>query len=411
MVGLRSKSAGSGIGAIAALSEFTDAEPVAAGGTSQVYRARQPAMDRVVAVKVLGLTVADPRVRSRFEREVAITGRLSEHPLFVTLYGHGVSAAGYPYLVMPWYDAGSLADVLQRNGPISVPAALAVGVRTAAALAYVHVQGLVHRDVKPGNVLVTSLGESVLADFGGAARERDAQIATSVVSPLHVAPEVVLGGPATASADIWSLSSTLCTALAGLPPFVIAGSAGNLVRDMTRLAAPAPPLTRRDVPDGLRDLLVNGLDPLPERRPAAAEFVDRLHAVQASLGLPMTQIPAWRPASIAPTLPRPAPPPSTSPFSPSSLPAASPDGDATILRRPAPVAHTRSWPATVAMATAGAVAGALTAAGVLFTAREVLPSGSAAETTRPPMVATVVQPDSVPLNTTKSDGPGGPPSR
>ena len=350
----------------AGLSGFADIRPVATGGTSQVYRARQPAMDRVVAVKVISAAAADPRARARFERELAVTGRLSSNPLFVTIHGHGVSDAGYPYLVMPWYDGGSLADALRRGGPMPVPAAVALGVRLAAALDHLHGEGLVHRDVKPGNVLLTSAGDPVLADFGGAARERDAQTATTVVSPLHVAPEVLGGRAATARSDVWSLCSTLCTALAGFPPFVVAAPGGHLVRDMTRLDAAAPPLTRPDVPAALRDLLVAGLDPRPEQRPSARDVVTALRGVQASLGPPAVP-------TGTPSLPVPTGTPSLLPAAPAA--AAVPirvAGDATALRPPPATPPGPSWRTTAGLGAAGALAGAVMALGVLATGSAVL---------------------------------------
>jgi serine/threonine-protein kinase PknK len=199
---------------------------------------------------------------------------------------------------MPWYDGGSLADVVRASGPVPVPAALTTGVRMAAAVAHLHAAGFVHRDVKPSNVLLTTLGESVLADFGGASRETDLRSATTVMSPLRVAPELLLGAPATARADVWSLSSTLCTALTGQPPFVVAGPNGQPVRDMTRLTEPTP-LALQNVPDRLRDVLMCALHPRPDLRPRAAEFLDQLRAAQASFGLPVTEVPGsarqgWR---------------------------------------------------------------------------------------------------------------------
>src|SRR4051812_1152835 len=104
---------------LADLSQFTDVVLVASGVTSQVFRARQPAMARLVAIKVLTST-GDRAVRVRFDRELATVGQLGWHPQLVTVLESGVSPAGVPYLVMPWYGRGSLADELTRRGPLPV---------------------------------------------------------------------------------------------------------------------------------------------------------------------------------------------------------------------------------------------------------------------------------------------------
>jgi len=154
-----------GIGLLAGLSQFTDVVLVASGVTSQVFRARQPPLARLVAIKVL-TSAGDRAVRARFDRELATVGQLAWHPQLVTVLEYGISPAGVPYLVMPWYGRGSLADELTRRGPLPVAAVLRIGVRIGAGLDHAHRHGILHRDVKPANILLSEFDEPVLADFG-----------------------------------------------------------------------------------------------------------------------------------------------------------------------------------------------------------------------------------------------------
>jgi serine/threonine-protein kinase PknK len=301
------------------LDGFTDVEAVASGATSQVFRACQPTMNRLVAIKVLGLTVHDARVRARFERELATTGHLSRHPVLVTIHSHGISATGHPYLVMPWYERGSVADELERRGTLTVPEVLRIGVKIGAALDHVHGQGVLHRDVKPSNVLLSDLGESVLADFGGAVQLDRMSTATTTYTPNHAAPELFCGGTASPGSDVWSLTSTLYTALTGKPPFALVAGAGGLVEELARLVqAPMPEPSRDDVPGELVELLRAGLAKQADDRPSALELASELQRIQAGLGMPMTEIPGsipWPTRDGTPARP-------TAPATPLATPAA-----------------------------------------------------------------------------------------
>src|SRR5690606_36989617 len=143
---------------------FPDLREVARGGDAIVYRARQPSVDRDVAIKVFQVT--DPADAARFRRELEITVRLGrQHPHIVTVIDTTTTTAGAPCLVMEFHDLGSLHDRLRETGPLPVSDVVAAGTAVADALAFAHAHGVLHRDVKPQNVLVLPTSY-VLSDFG-----------------------------------------------------------------------------------------------------------------------------------------------------------------------------------------------------------------------------------------------------
>jgi serine/threonine protein kinase len=300
---------------------FVDVTPLASGGASTVYRARQPEFDRDVAVKVLSAPVHDERLRRRFERELAVAGRLSSHPNVVTVHAAGFTHDARPYVVMELCPAGSLADELDRNGPLPVAEVVRTGVRIAGAMATAHAGGVVHRDVKPANVLRTTYGEPALADFGIATVTDEGTAATEALTPVHAAPEVLEGRPATVPSDIWSLGSTLWTLLAGSPPFAARPGDGVLGSMLRIINDPVPPLPRADVPAEVREVIERALDKDPARRwQSATEFGEALAAAGARVGAPVEMAVA----AAADALPAPLAPPTPG------------DGESTRLGRPRP---------------------------------------------------------------------------
>jgi serine/threonine protein kinase len=258
---------------VVGLAGLVDVVAVSARATSQVFRGREPGGE-TVAIKVYTTGVHEPGARMHFERQLAASEELGLHPNLMIIFRFGVAATGHPFVVMPWYDRGSLGDELWRRGPTSVPEALRIGTGIAAGLAYAHAFGFVHRAVKPTNVLVSLLGEPVLADFAiGLPDELD--IART---PAHASPELWDGEAPTAASDVWSLCSTLYAALAGRPPFG-AGSPPRL-GDIT-----LPPLPRDDVPPALVAVLEAGLARRPEDRPTADELADHLRWIARQTGV------------------------------------------------------------------------------------------------------------------------------
>ena len=195
--------------------------------------------DSEVAVKLLRPDLAaDPGVRGRFEHEARAAARLS-HPAIVTVFDSG-EHDGVPYLVMERLPGSSLADEL-AVGPVDPDRVGAIALRVAGALATAHAAGIVHRDVKPGNLLLTEEGDVKLADFGIAtSAEISDRTATGMVvgTPAYLAPERLAGGPATTSTDVYSLGVVLYEALTGSKPF--AGDSPVVIAHAIHATSPTP---------------------------------------------------------------------------------------------------------------------------------------------------------------------------
>jgi hypothetical protein len=281
-----------------------------------VYRAHREDLDRVVALKVLSAEFVDAQVKRRFLREVRLTGRLSGHPNVVTVLDSGLTSTGRPYIAMELYEQGSLRDRLLASGPLPVPEVLRVGVKIAGALAAAHGDGIVHRDVKPQNILVSRYAEPALADFGTArlTAELDASATSEALTPFHAAPEVLEGRPPTPASDVYSLGSTLYQLLVGRAAFQRSGDFGIAPLLLRILSEQPPPLP--NVPDAMESVIRRAMDRSAERRyHSAAELLNALQQVQRDLGLPVTEVPNGPSPAPAPT-PAPAPgsvPPVTPP--------------------------------------------------------------------------------------------------
>ncbi|MGI5421432.1 protein kinase domain-containing protein [Actinomadura luteofluorescens] len=267
-------------------------EQVGEGGFSVVYRAHQERLDRMVALKVLSISAVDDAAMRRFQRECKITGRLSGHPNIVTVLDTGTTRSGRPYIVMEYFEHGALTDRLRREGPLPLAEVLRIGVKMAGALAATHETDVLHRDVKPQNVLLSRYGEPALADFG-IARLVDSFDAThtQAFTPHHAAPEVLEGRPPGIGSDLYSLGSTLYQLLAGRPAFKGPPREGIAPLMLRILNDPPPPFPRPDVPRQVTDLIVRSMAKTPDERFASAvEFAQALQRLQSELGLPVTDV-------------------------------------------------------------------------------------------------------------------------
>jgi serine/threonine protein kinase len=191
---------------------------LARGGYATVYRATQVSVAREVAVKVENRTLDNERDQRRFLREARAAGRMSSHPHVVDLFDAGVTADQHPYLIMELCD-GSYAERM-RSSPLAPVEAREVGVKIADALADAHQLGVLHRDVKPANILCSRFGEPALADFGLAilAETRDSSVTLEVLTPAYAPPEMFRHSAPSPAVDVYALCATLYAVMRGKPP-------------------------------------------------------------------------------------------------------------------------------------------------------------------------------------------------
>jgi len=235
------------------------------GGMAAVHLARDTVLDRPVAVKLL-TREDDPELRARFLREGRLAAGLS-HPNVVRVYDTGEDG-GRPYIVMEYVEGRSLAELAagERLDPEDVAS---LGRQACAGLAHAHEAGIVHRDVKPQNLLLRHDGQLKVADFGiarGATGATITEVGTLLGTAGYMAPELVAGEPATPASDLYALGAVLYELLTGRPPREVA-TLSDL--DFARPVVPASELVPA-APAALTDAIGRCLDADPGRRPPSA---------------------------------------------------------------------------------------------------------------------------------------------
>ncbi|MET7352512.1 serine/threonine-protein kinase [Streptomyces mirabilis] len=255
------------------------AESIGQGGMGRVWRATDEMLDRQVAVKEMRIDGLDPEdTRTRRERtlrEARATARI-DHPNVVRIYDV-VDQGERLWIVMELVAGRSLEQLVVEDGPLDPPTAARIGLELVAALRQVHAGGVLHRDIKPGNVLVERRGHRVvLTDFGIAALQ-DAEALTMVGmlvgSPDYMAPERVSGRPQGPPSDVWSLGATLCAALGGRSPFSRSTTLATL--HAVLYEEPELPSAAGD----LGEILAALLEKEPSTRPGLAELETALRPI------------------------------------------------------------------------------------------------------------------------------------
>lgn len=274
---------------------YLDVEFIGSGGSAAVWRAWESGLDRYVAIKVPHHD--DPVALNRFENERLVLGPLGDHPNVITMFQSGTTASGMRYMVSEFCAGGSTKALVRQHGPLDVDLCIDIGIAVAGALAAAH-QGppvVLHRDVKPENILINSYGDPVLADFGIAIASLRGSERTTTVTPSHVAPEILSGSPHTVRADIYSLGSTLYELLTGHSPFHRKGEPIDRLLKRVQVEE-VPPIGRADVPDYLDQIIMAMLAKRPQDRPESARLLAaQLRDAQNRRGDRPTV--AWLPAS------------------------------------------------------------------------------------------------------------------
>ena len=276
---------------------YTVERELGRGGMAVVVLAPDATLERPVAVKLLSESAAaDAELRERFLREGRFAAKLA-HANVVAVYDTGEDA-GTPYIVMECVPGESLAELVRRRGALPPEEVVELGLQACAGLEHAHARGLVHRDVKPQNLLLRDDGTLKVADFGiarsGGGSATLTQAGTLLGTASYMAPEVVEGEPATAASDLYSLGAVLYELVTGSPPRQAATIADLTLDERVRPPSEVEP----GVPAGLEAAILRCLERDPARRPASARaLADELRGADAPT---LSQ----RPTEVVRTAPR-----------------------------------------------------------------------------------------------------------
>lgn len=282
------------------------------GGMGEVYEAEHTVKEWTVAVKLMTAEFSkDPVFRERMKREARIAGRLQE-PHVVPIHDYG-EVDGQMFLEMRLVEGTDLDSVLKRFGPLTPPRAVAIITQIASALDAAHADGVMHRDVKPQNILITRDDFAYLVDFGIASATTDeklTQLGTAVGTWKYMAPERFSNDEVTYRADIYALACVLHECLTGAPPYR-ADSAGTLVSSHLMGPIPQPSAIRPGIPKAFDAVVARGMAKKPEDRYASAG--DLALAAHEALSDPdqdhAADILRRSQESTLPAPPKPVPPP------------------------------------------------------------------------------------------------------
>jgi serine/threonine-protein kinase len=267
------------------LDSYEIKEKIGQGGMGQVYRGYQPLLDRTVAIKVLpSVLVESEEMRGRFQQEARIAANL-RHPNIIRVHDFGVRE-DMIYMVMEHVDGQTLKEHLRTlnaiGGRLPLQEVLEITRQVADALAYAHVHGAIHRDVKPANILLTQEGQPILADFGLAVLRGGPRYTASGAlwgSPAYMAPELFKEHEADERSDIYALGIVLYEMLTGRPPFE-SESPVDLIWQQTSADLPRPSEQVPDLPEDVESVVLRLLAKDPaERYASARDLIAALDAV------------------------------------------------------------------------------------------------------------------------------------
>ncbi len=338
--------------------KYEVAEQIGVGGFGVVYKAWDPYIQRWVALKQC--SAAEEETTQRFFREAQLAGAL-QHPNITLVFDFGIED-GTPYFVQELLSGIDLDDLLRR-GPLTLPAAIAILLQVCAGLEYAHGRGIVHRDIKPGNIRVMEDGSVKIMDFGIAkstqSPSRLTQTGVALGTAGYLAPEQLAGKPLDARTDLFSLGVMAYEVVAGTRPF-IGPSVSNVIYQILN-ERPAPLRQRNSAcPERLEKAILKALARDPDDRfPSVREFAHQLREVEAALaGKDARSRAASTTAEVRAELMRRAAPPAIELTSPTQLAVHPLDRLETVVAESAPAAvRRRLWPWVLAAVALAAVAG------------------------------------------------------
>ena len=318
------------------LGSYQIIEQIGQGGMATVFKAYQPSMDRYVAIKILpSHFTQDESFVGRFTQEARTLARL-EHPHILPVHDYG-EQEGITYLVMRCIEAGTLKDLIREKGPMELEETAHLLGQVGRALDYAHNQGVVHRDIKPGNVLIDQGGNTFLTDFGIAKLVAEtAQFTASgavIGTPAYMSPEQGMGRPVDRRSDIFSLGVVLYEMVTGRVPFEAETPLAVMVKHVND-PLPLPRQIKPNVPTAVERVILKAMAKAPDDRfQSAREMVEALAEAVAARPTEIASLPVNAGAADATTLAR------------SPSPPAAPVTDVTLPRPEAvaPAGKRRPW--------------------------------------------------------------------
>ena len=260
-------------------------EKLGSGGMAEVYHARDKLLDRTVAVKILHAAYrSDVEFVERFRREAQAAARLS-HPNIVSIYDVGEDGSDQ-YIVMEYVPSKTLKDKIRDEGPLNILTAVSIANDIANGLCHAHANNIVHCDIKPHNILMTTDGHAKIADFGiaRAVTESTLTYSGSVIGSVHyLSPEQAQGGMITPKSDIYSLGVVMYEMLTNRLPFTGENAFAIAMKHVEEEPVP-PNVIREEIPTMLEAVVLRTMCKNPELRPTSLELIQALGGVKASIG-------------------------------------------------------------------------------------------------------------------------------
>ncbi len=246
------------------------------GGKKKVYLAHDTLLDRDIAIYLIKTEKLDETGRTRITREAQAMAKLGDHPNIASVYDYG-EHDGQPYMVAPLLSGGDVEGLIKKapDHKLPIDKTIEIAKSVCKGLEFAHNKGIIHRDIKPGNVMISADGTAKVNDFGLAVaidRSRLTQVGMMVGTVSYMPPEQAMGGQVTAKADLYSLGAMLYEMVTGRPPFV-GDDSFAIIGQHINIPPVSPTWHRADLPPALETLIMQLLEKDPEKRPSSATMV------------------------------------------------------------------------------------------------------------------------------------------